>query len=289
MRTSPAIPAGMATGLGLIAIFWPLAWLQPDGFVFLWENSFFPLWLGYILVVDGCCLTLGGTSLLRRNKAAFAGLFLLSVPGWWLFEFFNSFLHNWHYLHNRFVPPAEYALRSSICFSTVFPAVFETAELLSHLPLLRRFQRMPVAAIQPALQARLVLAGVILLVLTLALPRYFFPAVWIALVFIIDPLNHLQGRPSLIAFLAQGNRRPLLTLPLAALVCGFFWEMWNFHSLPRWFYTVPFVDFGHLFAMPLLGYLGYLPFGLEVFALYQLFRALLPTCAIKGGDHYLAC
>lgn len=288
MKTSPAIPFRLAAGLSLITIFWPLAWLQPDGFVFLWENSFFPLWLGYILAVDGCCLVLGGTSLFQRDKAAFAGLFLLSIPGWWLFEFFNSFLQNWHYLHNRFVPQAEYALRSSICFSTVFPAVFETAELLSRLPLLRRFNRMPPVAVVPSLQAKLVLAGVILLVLTLALPRYFFPGVWIALVLIIDPLNHLQGRPSLISFLTLGHRRPLLTLPLAALLCGFFWEMWNFHSLPKWFYSIPFVDSGHLFAMPLLGYLGYLPFGLEVFALYQLFRSLLPPCAIKGSDRYLA-
>ena len=49
---------------------------------------------------------------------------------------------------------------------------------------------------------------------------------------------------------------------LAALVCGFFWEMWNYFSLARWTYSVPLVQRFQLFEMPLLGYAGYLPFGL---------------------------
>jgi len=39
--------------------------------------------------------------------------------------------------------------------------------------------------------------------------------------------------------------------------------MWNFYSLPKWKYDVPFVNRFHIFEMPLLGYAGYLPFGLE--------------------------
>ena len=50
---------------------------------------------------------------------------------------------------------------------------------------------------------------------------------------------------------------------LAGLVCGFFWELWNICSLAKWIYSVPFVDRFHVFEMPLLGYAGYLPFGIE--------------------------
>jgi hypothetical protein len=46
--------------------------------------------------------------------------------------------------------------------------------------------------------------------------------------------------------------------------------MWNFYSYPKWTYRVPFVDFWHIFEMPLLGYGGYLPFSLELLALYHL-------------------
>ncbi len=74
---------------------------------------------------------------------------------------------------------------------------------------------------------------------------------------------------------AQGNWTPHAALAFGALICGFFWEFWNYWAFPRWVYTVPFVDFGHIFEMPLLGYGGYLPFGLELFALYHLVSGLL--------------
>lgn len=61
------------------------------------------------------------------------------------------------------------------------------------------------------------------------------------------------------------------------LLCGFFWEFWNYYSSPKWIYEVPFVDFWHLFEMPLLGYLGYLPFALELYALYAMLSAWLPA------------
>lgn len=50
---------------------------------------------------------------------------------------------------------------------------------------------------------------------------------------------------------------------LAALICGIFWELWNWKSLAHWEYALPFVHRFQLFEMPLLGYAGYLPFGLE--------------------------
>jgi hypothetical protein len=40
--------------------------------------------------------------------------------------------------------------------------------------------------------------------------------------------------------------------------------------MPKWVYDVPFVDWFKLFEMPILGYGGYLPFALEVFAAWSL-------------------
>jgi hypothetical protein len=60
--------------------------------------------------------------------------------------------------------------------------------------------------------------------------------------------------------------------------------MWNFHSYPKWVYYVSFVDFWRIFEMPLLGYGGYLPFSLELFALYHLIAGfLLP----RKAQYYL--
>jgi hypothetical protein len=74
----------------------------------------------------------------------------------------------------------------------------------------------------------------------------------------------------LIAFLRKGDWRPVMALWLAGLTCGFFWELWNYYAWPKWIYHVPFVGVFHLFEMPALGYGGYLPFAMEVYALYHL-------------------
>jgi len=50
---------------------------------------------------------------------------------------------------------------------------------------------------------------------------------------------------------------------LAALICGGFWELWNFHSYAKWVYAVPYVQAFQIFEMPVAGFAGYLPFGLE--------------------------
>jgi hypothetical protein len=70
--------------------------------------------------------------------------------------------------------------------------------------------------------------------------------------------------------LAHGDWRTVIALCLAALICGFFWEMWNIFSFPKWIYHVPFVGFWHIFEMPLLGYGGYPPFALELYVLVHL-------------------
>jgi hypothetical protein len=72
----------------------------------------------------------------------------------------------------------------------------------------------------------------------------------------------LIGRRTLLYPLWHGDWRPVVIPALAALICGFFWEMWNYFSLARWSYTIPFVQRYHLFEMPILGYGGYLPFGI---------------------------
>jgi len=63
--------------------------------------------------------------------------------------------------------------------------------------------------------------------------------------------------------MAAGDWSGAVAAALAALVCGGFWEMWNYFSLAKWEYSIPFVQRFQIFEMPLLGYAGYLPFGLE--------------------------
>ena len=52
--------------------------------------------------------------------------------------------------------------------------------------------------------------------------------------------------------------------------------MWNWRALPSWWYYVPlFNDGPQLFEMHIPGYLGYLPFAVELFAMYQVLLLML--------------
>jgi hypothetical protein len=258
----------LGLGLVLMGFGWPLAWLRPAAVPLLWENSFFILWLGYSLAVDGFNGLSSGSSLYTRSSKGYVGLFLLSIPCWWIFEFFNLFMQNWFYIQNRFVGDVEYAIRASIAFSTVTPAVLGTAEAWSRLPLFARLNRNDPHIWPARSQADILLLGVLMLLAVIAFPRYAFYLVWLGLYLLIDVLNLIRGNDAILRNTQLGRWRPFVTLPLAGLTCGLMWEFWNFYSLPKWVYRVPWVDFAHIFEMPALGYLGYLPFGLEVAALY---------------------
>jgi len=111
----------------LVAVCWPLNWTIP-GIRTSW--LFFPLWLGYILVVDALVWLRAGNSLWSRSRKSFIQLFCFSAPIWWLFELINLRTANWQYLGRELFSPLEFNLLSTIAFSTVIPAVFETAELI---------------------------------------------------------------------------------------------------------------------------------------------------------------
>jgi hypothetical protein len=259
-------------GLTLAAVFWMLNWSLP-GLRTHW--AFFPLWLGYCLVIDALVWMRKGHSPLTRQPAAYVGLFLISIPGWWLFEVLNWRTQNWHYEGRQFFTDVQYGLLASLSFSTVMPAVFGSAELVGTFDWLKRMGQGPRIALKPATLLAFFASGWAMLALLLVWPRFFFPFLWISVYFILEPINVWLGNRSLARHTAHGDWRPVLALWVGCLICSFFWEMWNFHSYPKWMYRVPFVDFLRIFEMPLLGYGGYLPFSLELYALYHLIQGVL--------------
>ena len=254
-------------GLVLIAILWPLNWLLPGlRTAFL----FFPLWLGYILAVDALVLTRSGTSLLARSRRDFVVLFVLSAPAWWLFEIINQRTHNWEYLGREHFTDLEYFVLCSISFSTVMPAVFETAELVSTFRWTTRFASGPRIGRSSRAPLILFLAGALSLAAVWIWPRHCYPLVWLSVVLLLEPINLRLGRSHFLQHLREGDWRIVVSLSSGALICGFFWELWNYYSWPKWIYHTPGAEFLHIFEMPLLGYGGYLPFAWELYALRNL-------------------
>jgi hypothetical protein len=253
-------------GFVLVGTFWFLNWYL-DGLRTHW--GFFPLWLGYCLAVDGFTYSRTATSLWARGRRRYLGLFLASAPAWWLFELINWRTANWEYQGRSEFTDLEYFLLASLSFSTVVPAVFGTWELVSSFRWVKRIRFSRPFTVTSRLRVVLAATGVLSLALVLAWPVYFFPLVWISLFLMMDPLNDALGHRSLIGELSSGNRRTVIALATGCLICGLFWEMWNYYSYPKWTYNVPFVGFGKVFEMPLLGYGGYIPFSMELFALYH--------------------
>ena len=277
---SQQLPAQLLAGIILIAIAWPLAWAGPRPYS---AYTFFPLWLGYILTVDGITVIRSGTSLLTRSPVRFALLFAFSTPLWWLFELANWYLGNWNYETPREYRPLSYFLLASLSFSTVMPAMFATAGLWRTFPFFARERRW--LRIAPSRGGLIAIAalGAAMFIGSLVFPDVLFPLVWIGVFLLVDPINALTGGRSIAGQVAGRRWDTVLVLFAAGLTCGFFWEMWNIYSNPKWTYDVPYVGFLKLFEMPILGYGGYLPFALEIYAAYH----LLHTLFFKGRDSYL--
>jgi hypothetical protein len=265
-------PLQLVVGVILMAYAWPMAWFGNPP---LSEHTFFPLWLGYVLLVDGLVVLRSGSSLLSRSRVEFLGLFAASIPLWWLFELANRFLDNWTYLLSHDLGWFAYHFEATICFSTVIPAVFETAELYRTTRLGRRNWSFIRIDAGDRTLAAIALAGTIMFLLALAFPRYFFPFLWLGIFFTLDPINALAGQPSIAKQVAQNRWDTVLALFAAGLACGFLWEMWNYWSMPKWVYDITYADRYLLFEMPVLGYGGYLPFGLEVYSIYHFLRLII--------------
>jgi len=246
-------------------VFWTLAWTRFPWFASLQPHTFFPLWFSFIVLINALCLYRSGRCMLTHQRAFFARLFFCSAGFWWFFEYLNRFVQNWYYTGSEY-PPLTYFILATLSFSTVLPVVLGMRDLLRTFAWMEnRFQVSPpeptgnTAAFAwfclVASSAGLAMIGV--------WPDLLFPLLWVSPLLVITSLQRLCGQPHIFTPTAFGDWRPVVTAALAALVCGFFWEMWNSHSLARWTYSVPLVHRLQIFEMPLLGYAGYLPFGLE--------------------------
>jgi len=254
-----AFPAWGWLGIALLAAGWLLAWSEatpPQ-----WRrHTFTPLWLGYILVVSALSARQTGSCLLTQRTGLFFALFPASAAFWWLFEYLNQFTDNWYYLGVQAQDDLDYLVQATLPFSTVLPAVISTWWWLRHWPRVETIALTPTRLTRVAALLALAAGAASLAAIGLA-PEALFAMLWLAPPLVLFGLARFVVGKSLLDSLAAGDWRPLLQPALAALVCGFFWELWNWGSLAKWHYSIPYVQALHVFEMPLLGYADYLPFG----------------------------
>lgn len=261
--------------------FWWLMWSRESLFGSLIYYAFTPLWYGFIFFLDGIVYyRTGGRSLAATRPTTFVIALIVSLIGWTYFEFFDYYiLSNWYY-PNGFMPELSHAAMVTIflvAYTTVWIALFEWYTLLNTFPgMVTRYQGGPKINI-PAMP--LMLAGFLMLAAMTIWPKPMFWSVWISTLAVFSGILLRDKIWNPLSAMAEGNWTPAVLIALSSVFNGFFWEMWNYgsaHPDPSlqtnpnyWVYNVPYVNVIHLFSdMPLLGYFGYLPFGILVWVIF---------------------
>lgn len=243
-----------------------------------WLSTYFtPIaWTGYILLADGVVASLQDESRLAEAPRQFLALALCSVPLWTVFEIYNLRLENWTYVG---VPESysQQALGYAWAFATIWPAIYETADLVEALGFFRTL-----AAPRPRLTSSsrrlLAVAGLLLVTIPVAVPpaigSYLFGAVWIGFALLLDPITYHWRGASLLRDWETGEPARLYSLLAAGWICGIFWEFWNYWAGARWVYTFPMAQGWKIFEMPLPGYFGFPAFAVECWVMYEFLRTL---------------
>jgi hypothetical protein len=243
-----------------------------------WVGTYFtPLaWTGYLLLVDSMVCSLKGQSLLSSRPGRFFSLAFWSVPLWLIFEAYNLRLQNWKYVGLPENPVLLY-LGYFWSFATIWPAIFETAELVGALGMSKKESSVK-RAVKPSTLWALLICGAALVVLPLAAPvgiaQYLFGAVWIGFILLLDPLNYRWNGFSFLRKFEAGEDSAFWSFVAAGWICGILWEFWNYWAAAKWLYIFPIGQSSKVFEMPLAGFLGFLPFALECKVMFEFIQNL---------------
>ncbi len=224
-------------------------------------------WYPTLVILDEIVVVLGGESLLARPRELAVMLWWSAVI-WFVFEAINFRLQNWYYV---FLPASrlERWIGITVALATVVPAVLLPERVLDRLGVWHNL-RAPSFTLRRLHLQLAAGSGVALLAAVLAFPRYLYPLTWGAVWLVVEPLLYARDPArSLLADAARGSWGRIARLMAGGLFAGALWETFNSLARGRWIYTVPFLEGLKIFEMPLVGFLGFPFFALEVWSLYS--------------------
>lgn len=274
-------PAWFWPGALLCLGAWAVAWgLIPAGP--LARFAFVPQWWGFILALDGVVYRRNaGISLVSRRPGGLLAIAGVSCVSWYFFEYLNYFVgSNWYYPHDALLSQTGYLLWFGLAYTTVLPSIFVVYTLLTTFPGLRvRFSAGPRIAPSRGEWERVLALGLIALALLIVWPAPLFPVLWLAPLLVVAAALALSRRWTPFTPLERGDWTALALIGLACVLNYFVGELWNYHSTAQnpnfWKYDVPYVNDPKIFEMPVLGFFGYLPFGVLCWTWWLHHAALL--------------
>ena len=228
-------------------------------------------WIGYLLTADGALTVLASKqndvaiSSIRARPNRFVVAWLTSIPVWCFFDWINfAFMDAWRY-HGLPDSQAQRYTGYFLAFAAISPGMFMAGQLYQHLGM--RHWRTEGVHINKFIEVGCLLLGA----LFLGFPFLIRDPIgnltlWVSLMFLLDPINHWLGVPSIIGDWKAGRWGRTVSLMAGGATCGLCWEFWNYWAIAKWTYHLPFLgDWQQYkyFEMPWLGFLGFLPFAIE--------------------------
>ena len=241
------------------------------------------VWPGYLLLLEGVLTYQTGTSPVRRRPHHFALLCLASIVIWCVFDWINFyFIGAWVYLGMPQSSAWDRYWGYALAFGSVVPGMLMTGQVFLNLGWFDWARspgwRMPRWAKWVALWTGLAMTVWPFIrqdpITNLTL--------WTGLVFFLDPVNLKLGRPSMFRDWQAGWYGRTLAAFAGGLACGLLWEFWNYWALAKWTYHLPFLgswESVRYFEMPVIGLIGFIPFGIECWVMWQSMRMPLDGLA----------
>jgi hypothetical protein len=272
MAIRTEVTAGVVlTGVGIAALTGALRPLE--------HFSYPVVWWGVLLLLDAWNARRWGVAPINGNAHHFLAVTLpLSVLFWLVYELLNLRFPQWRYEGE---PESTWAqiMFGFAAYATVIPIILQFQWLLAGpaarwvLPgwLDREVRRRPAVYVS---------IGIAMLALPAFLRLFWVnQLMWIAPAILAAPFlskpSNLAPSPRLAAAFAG-------SVAVAGIAGGFLWELFNYWSATKWKYLI-MTDAAHVFEMPLVGYLGFVPFAFSTVAIYAWQRRVPARIATALG------
>lgn len=255
-----------------------LLWTKSHEPVLFLNWSDFPLFWGLVLVIDGWAYKRnGGKSLISEYPEALVGIGVSSAFGWMLFEYLNFFVDdNWYYPFGDIIDREQFLLYAIVISTGLIPLAFVFYGLFNTIPILQnRYTQGPKIIMSENVKTIVLVISLISLFAAGLFPNVLFFSLWLTPALVIGLVLDKVGVWTPLRSIGQGNWRPTLVFGLTYLAAGLCLECENYFSgihlgseviytqAPAyWQYSLPYVNRFHLFEMPILGFIGYIPFSL---------------------------
>lgn len=229
-------------------------------------NYTYPIvWWIVLPAVDWWNYRRSGLSMWRGNGFHFLGIVLpASTIVWLFFELLNLPAPQWRY-GGDIGGMWPKVLFGFVAFATVIPIMVESWWLVAG-----RRQCLPAEWLKfcrEHARALLVLAVVFAAIPFFNDVFWFNQGMWLIPALVLLPFTPVE----------ECGVRPFgRAIVLSGLLAGLAWESINYPARTHWEYLI-LPDWPHLFHMPVLGYLGFIPFALSMLAVYQYLQTLKPT------------